>query len=102
MAQYSLEFEGSHLSLEEEVAVHIHTMMAGADSQGEGEWSDMVGVAWEDKWWGLKDKEPKMDKDRVIVDIHQRGHEEMDIHEGACDTSKGEGHWGEDHHCQTH
>ena len=47
MAQYSLEFEGSHLSLEEEVAVHIHTMMAGADSQGEEEWSDMVGVAWE-------------------------------------------------------
>ena len=50
----------------------------------------------------MKDKEPEMDKDRVIVDIHRRGHEEMDVREGVCDTSKGEGHWAEDHHCQTH
>ena len=76
--------------------MHIHsTLQRGVgDSQDEGAWSDRVGVAQEDKGWGLKDREPEVDKkDKVIEDIHHRGRGE---------TGEGEGHWVEHHHCQIH
>jgi hypothetical protein len=62
----------------------------------------MVGVAREGKGWGLKDREPKVDTDTGIGDIHHQGYGRGETGEGACDKRMGEGHWAEHHHCQTH